>query len=57
VKQYITEKENEGVIEKENEGILKGRNKEDGTIEYELRYYNGGGFVECLEEAFNKPDV
>ena len=33
----------------------KSYTKKDGTIEYELRYYNGGaGFGECMEEAFDK---
>ena len=37
------------------EEIIKAEPKEDGTIEYELRYYNGGaGFEECMEEAFDK---
>ena len=35
--------------------IIKAETKEDGTIEYELRYYNGGGgFEECMIEAFDK---
>ena len=35
--------------------IIIADKKEDGTIEYELKYYNGGvGFDECLEEAFDK---
>jgi len=38
-----------------DEDIIKANQKEDGTIEYELRYYNGGaGFDECIEEAFDK---
>jgi len=37
------------------EEIIRADKKDDGTIEYELRYYNGGGgFEECLEEAFDK---
>lgn len=35
--------------------IIKAKLNSDNSIEYELKYYNGGGsFVECLEEAFNK---
>jgi hypothetical protein len=38
-----------------DEEIIKAQQKKDGTIEYELKYYNGGvGFDECLEEAFDK---
>lgn len=38
-----------------DEEIIKAKLKDDGTIEYELRYYNGGaGFEECLEEAMDK---
>jgi len=34
--------------------IIEANEKEDGTIEYELRYYNGGaGFNECLDDAFD----
>ena len=40
------------------EEIIKAEPREDGTIEYELRYYNGGaGFEECMEEAFDKLDA
>jgi hypothetical protein len=40
------------------EDIIKAEPKEDGTIEYELRYYNGGaGFDECMVAAFNKIDM
>ena len=38
-----------------DEEIIKAKPKIDGTIDYELKYYNGGaGFHECLEEAFDK---
>ena len=38
--------------------IIKADLMDDGTITYELRYYNGGaGFEECMEEAFDKIDV
>lgn len=38
-----------------DQAIIKAESKEDGTIEYELRFYNGGsGFEECMEEAFDK---
>ena len=38
-----------------DDDIIKASLNEDGTIEYELRYYNGGaGFDECMEEAFDK---
>jgi hypothetical protein len=41
-----------------DEEIIKAEPKDDGTIEYELRYYNGGaGFEECMEEAFDKLDT
>ena len=41
-----------------DEDIIRAEPKENGTIEYELRYYNGGaGFDECIEEAFDKLDV
>jgi hypothetical protein len=37
------------------EDIIKAINNTDGTIEYELRYYNGGaGFSECLDAALDK---
>jgi len=37
-----------------NDIILANENP-DGSISYELKYYNGGaGFDECLEEALNK---
>jgi len=36
------------------EDIIRAEIKDETTIEYELRYYNGGaGFSECLEEAFD----
>lgn len=35
--------------------IISAEIKPNGTIEYELKYYNGGaGFHECMEEAFDK---
>lgn len=35
--------------------IINAEVKEDGSIDFELRYYNGGaGFEECLQEAFSK---
>lgn len=35
--------------------IIKATRRDNGEIEYELRYYNGGaGFEECLEEAMDK---
>jgi hypothetical protein len=38
--------------------IIDAKIIDEGVIEYELKYYNGGaGFTECLEEAFNKIDV
>lgn len=38
--------------------IIMAVSKENGIINYELRYYNGGvGFIECLEEAFDKLNV
>ena len=41
-----------------DEEIIKADLMDDGTIVYELRYYNGGaGFEECMEEAFNKLDA
>ena len=41
-----------------DEDIIKADLMDDGTIVYELRYYNGGaGFQECMEEAFDKLDT
>lgn len=38
-----------------DDDIIKATINEYGTIDYELRYYNGGaGFGECLTEAFDK---
>tara|TARA_R110000822_G_scaffold290310_1_gene412355 strand:- start:79 stop:426 length:348 start_codon:yes stop_codon:yes gene_type:complete len=38
-----------------NDEIMTAKVINEGVIEYELRYYNGGvGFEECLEEALNK---
>lgn len=38
-----------------DDDIIKARELADGSIEFELRFYNGGaGFEECLEEAFEK---
>ena len=38
-----------------DEDIIRAEIKDETTIEYELRFYNGGvGFSECLEEAFDK---
>jgi len=38
-----------------DDDIIKANKLPDGTIEFELRFYNGGaGFEECLEEAFDK---
>ena len=38
-----------------DEEIIKAIEKEDNTIEYELKYYNGAaGFSECLEQAFDE---
>ena len=35
--------------------IIKAHELADGTIDFELRFYNGGaGFEECLEEAFDE---
>ena len=35
--------------------IIQAELESDGTIKYQLRYYNGGAcFDECLEEALNK---
>ena len=37
------------------EDIIRAEIKDETTIEYELKFYNGGaGFSECLEEAFAK---
>ena len=37
------------------EEIIRADYNQDGNINYELKYYNGGaGFNECLEEAFDK---
>lgn len=37
-----------------DEEIIKAKELPDGTIVYELKYYNGGaGFDECLEEAMD----
>ena len=37
------------------EDIIRAEIKDETTIEYELKFYNGGaGFSECLEEAFDK---
>lgn len=37
------------------EEIIKAEIQPDGSIDFELRYYNGGaGFQECLQEAMNK---
>ena len=39
------------------EEIINAKINDDGTINYELRYYNGGaGFEECMREAFDKLD-
>jgi hypothetical protein len=39
----------------QDEYIIKAELKDNGTIEYDLKYYNGeAGFEECLEEAFDK---
>lgn len=41
----------------EEDDIIRAQRNEDGDIEYELRYYNGGaGFEECLEEAIDNMD-
>lgn len=41
-----------------NGNIIRAEQREDGVIDYELRYYNGGaGFEECMEEAFDKLDI
>lgn len=37
--------------------IIKANYNLEGSIDYELRFYNGGaGFSECLEEAMDKLD-
>lgn len=37
------------------EEIIKVFDNEDGTFNYEVKYYNGGaGFEEVIEQAFNK---
>jgi len=42
-------------IDQEDEIIKAEFSAIDESINYELRYYNGGaGFEECLEEAFDK---
>lgn len=39
----------------QDEEIIKASIIDDNTINFELRFYNGGaGFDECLEEAFNE---
>ena len=49
----ITDKETDAYDE-----IILAEVKDNNTIEYVLRYYNGGaGFEECLEEAFDKIDT
>ena len=38
-----------------DDDIIRASNNVDGTIEYELKYYNGGaGFGECMDEALDK---
>lgn len=38
--------------------IIKANKLEDGSIIYELKFYNGGaGFSECLEEAIDKLSI
>ena len=38
-----------------DEDIIRAKRNDDGTIEYELKYYNGGaGFAECMDEALDK---
>jgi hypothetical protein len=38
--------------------IITAKVIDEGVIEWELRYYNGGaGFSECMEEAFDKLDA
>ena len=40
-----------------DDDIIRANFNQDGTIDYELRFYNGGtGFEECLEEAFDNLD-
>ena len=40
------------------EDIIEAKIIDEGVIEYELKYYNGGaGFSECMEEAFDKLDA
>ena len=37
------------------EEIIKAEIQKDGSIDFELRFYNGGaGFEECLQEAMDK---
>lgn len=39
----------------QDDEIIKAEKTENGIINYELRYYNGGaGFDECMDEAFDK---
>ena len=59
--EYFYDKKTKGLYNIEYEEheldqeIIRAEEKEDGSIEFELRYYNGGaGFDECLQEAFNK---
>lgn len=41
-----------------NDDIIEADVDENGEIQYELRYYNGGaGFSECLEEALDGLDL
>ena len=38
----------------DSDGIFESSKNEDGTIDFEVKYYNGGcGFGEALEEALN----
>lgn len=38
-----------------DEDIIRAKRNEDGTIDYELKYYNGGaGFSECMDEALGE---
>ena len=40
-----------------DEDIIRAKELADGTIVYELKYYNGGaGFEECLEKAMDNLD-
>ncbi len=49
-KLYKITKEDVGI----DDDIITARQNEDGTIDYELRYYNGGaGFGECMDEALD----